>query len=184
MKEMVNAFSDYARTPRMEPVQLDVNALVTDVIELYKGGNSRQKIETLLSELPPLVADPDRLTQILHNLIKNAIEATEENAGTSVTIATHCVREAARNFIELRVRDMGRGFPRDIAHKVFEPYVTTKAKGSGLGLAIVKRIVEEHGGVVWAENHENGGASIVVQLPVMAEESSDTAAPEVRQEAV
>lgn len=184
MKEMVNAFSDYARTPRMEPVQLDVNALVSDVIELYKGGDSRQKIEPLLSELPPLVADPDRLRQILHNLIKNAIEATEENAGTSVTVATHCVREAARNFIELRVRDMGRGFPRDIVHKVFEPYVTTKAKGSGLGLAIVKRIVEEHGGVVWAENHENGGASIVVQLPVMAEESSDMGAPEVRQEAV
>lgn len=183
MKEMVNAFSDYARTPRMEPLQLDVNALITDVIELYKGGDSNQNIELQLSELPPLVADPDRLRQILHNLIKNAIEATGENAGTSVIVSTHFVRESARSFIELRVRDTGRGFPGDIVHKVFEPYVTTKSKGSGLGLAIVKRIVEEHSGVVWAENHDGGGASIVIQLPVSADESLETA-PEEKREAV
>jgi len=52
--------------------------------------------------------------------------------------------------------------------KVFDPYVTTKPKGNGLGLAIVKRIVEEHGGVVWAENQEAGGASVVIQLPIAA----------------
>lgn len=184
MKEMVNVFSDYARTTRMEPFQLDLNALIADVIELYKSGDSHQKIEARLSELPPLVADPDRLRQILHNLIKNAIEATEENAGTTVIVSTHCVREEARNFIELRVRDTGHGFPRDIVHKVFEPYVTTKAKGSGLGLAIVKRIVEEHGGVVWAENHENGGASIVIQLPVTVEGAAETATLQVKREAV
>ena len=50
--------------------------------------------------------------------------------------------------------------------QLFEPYVTTKPKGSGLGLAIVKKIVEEHGGMIFAENAENGGASIIIKLPV------------------
>ena len=50
--------------------------------------------------------------------------------------------------------------------QLFEPYVTTKPKGSGLGLAIVKKIVEEHGGMIFAENAENRGASIIIRLPV------------------
>lgn len=184
MKEMVNAFSNYARTPRMEPQKLDINALITDVIELYRGGDNVPGIELRLSELPSLTADPDRLRQILHNLVKNAIEASSDNGKSALSIETHCVREAARSFIELRVRDSGRGFPNEIIDSVFEPYVTTKAKGSGLGLAIVRRIVEEHGGVVWAENHLGGGASVVIHLPVIADEVVENGEPQAKREAV
>ncbi|MDX1513061.1 MAG: ATP-binding protein, partial [Gammaproteobacteria bacterium] len=184
MKEMVNAFSDYARTPRMEPMRLDVNSLITDVIELYKSDEFRQNIRLELGDLPPLIADPDRLRQILHNLVKNAIEASKEDKDNTISVETQCVREAARIFIELRVRDSGRGFPEEFLDKGFEPYVTTKAKGSGLGLAIVKRIVEEHGGIVWAENHDNGGASVIIQLPVSLEDTAADEAAEVRREAV
>jgi nitrogen fixation/metabolism regulation signal transduction histidine kinase len=129
-------------------------------------------------------ADPDRLRQILHNLIKNAIEANEGVTAPSVTIETRCVRETSRSYIEVRVRDSGPGFRSDVVDKVFEPYVTTKAKGNGLGLAIVKRIVEEHGGVVWTENHEDRGASVVIQLPIATRGAEMDDTPAAKREAV
>ncbi len=184
MKEMVNTFSDYARTPRMVPEPVDVNELISDVIELYRGDEAAQPVELKLSELPPVHADPDRLRQILHNLIKNAIEANEGVASPSVIIETTCVRETSRSYIEVRVRDRGPGFHSDVAEKVFEPYVTTKPKGNGLGLAIVKRIVEEHGGVVWAENHKSGGAEVVIQLPLAARGAEVDERPAAKREAV
>ncbi len=184
MKEMVNTFSDYARTPRMVPEPVDVNELISDVIELYRGDEAAQPVELKLSELPPVHADPDRLRQILHNLIKNAIEANEGVASPSVIIETTCVRETSRSYIEVRVRDRGPGFHSDVAEKVFEPYVTTKPKGNGLGLAIVKRIVEEHGGVVWAENHKSGGAEVVIQLPLAAHGAEVDERPAAKREAV
>ena len=105
---------------------------------------------------------------MLHNLLKNALEAGGEEGQLTVRLETRYVRDDNRHFVETRIYDTGPGFPPDIVDRVFEPYVTTKPKGSGLGLAIVKKIVEEHGGVVWAENDTRGGAAVVMQLPVPA----------------
>jgi PAS domain S-box-containing protein len=184
MKEMVSTFSDYARTPRMVTESIDVNELINDVVELYRGNQTMQPVELHLSKLPLVQADPDRLRQILHNLLKNAIEANEGEPPPSVSIDTRCVRETSRSYIEIRVSDSGPGFRSDIVDKVFDPYVTTKAKGNGLGLAIVKRIVEEHGGVVWAENRKTGGASVVMQLPVAARNAEPGDALAVKRAAV
>jgi len=168
MKSMVNAFSDYAHSPRMEVEVVDLNELVTDVVELYQADDNGGIIETdLAQDLPSLEADADRLTQIMHNLIRNAFEAGSGDGPPRVRIETRCVTQSKQDLIELRARDWGRGFPEEIADRAFEPYVTTKTKGSGLGLAIVKKIVEEHGGVVWAENHPEGGASLVIQFPLV-----------------
>ena len=68
--------------------------------------------------------------------------------------------------VELRVLDNGPGIPENMIDTLFEPYTTTKTKGGGLGLAVVKRIVEEHSGSVFAENRHEGGACVVVRLPV------------------
>ena len=81
-------------------------------------------------------------------------------------ISTQCMKKEACTFVELRINDNGSGIPDDLMGELFEPYVTTKPKGSGLGLAIVKKIIEEHGGMIWAENNEIGGASVVIRLPV------------------
>ncbi len=163
MKTMVNAFSEYARTPAMQPRRLSINELVSDVCELYRAGPGGRRVETALSPAVQRVeADPDRLRQILHNLIKNALEAAPD---TRVTVST---RDAAGDTVELEVSDDGPGFPPDMVTRVFEPYVTSKAKGSGLGLAIVKKIAEEHGGGVSAGNRDEGGARVVVTLPAAA----------------
>jgi PAS domain S-box-containing protein len=174
LKNMVNAFSDYARSPAMTPRPIAVNALVEDVCELYKRPDGPEAVRLELGEgLPEVRADADRLRQILHNLVKNAMEAAPD---ATVVIATEV---DAQNMLCLRVTDQGPGFPADLARRVFEPYVTSKTRGSGLGLAIVKRIAEEHGGSVSAYNVPGGGACVAVRLPV-----SSSAAPELAQEAV
>ena len=167
MKGMVNAFSNYARSPAMHPTSIDLNSLIADVVELYRAARAEKRIRTRLDPtLPRVDADPDRLRQVLHNLFKNALEASNHQTGL-LAVETRCTHEAESSYVELRVRDQGSGFPAAIIEHAFEPYVTTKREGSGLGLAIVQKIVEEHGGVVWAENNAEGGATVVVRLPVL-----------------
>jgi nitrogen fixation/metabolism regulation signal transduction histidine kinase len=74
-------------------------------------------------------------------------------------------------YVELQVDDNGSGIDADMVGQLFEPYVTTKAKGTGLGLAIVKKIVEEHGGMIRAENRAEGGCRMVLRLPVRNEKT-------------
>jgi nitrogen fixation/metabolism regulation signal transduction histidine kinase len=168
MKEMVNAFSDYARSPPMHPKTLDLNSLITDMVEMYHCGKGKPLLQTRLDpHLLPLEGDADRLRQVLHNLIKNALESTGTRQN-EIVIETCSIKKATRNFIEVRIQDRGTGFPPEIIDKVFEPYVTTKPKGTGLGLAIVKKIVEEHGGIVWAENWPEGGARVYMRFPVVS----------------
>jgi nitrogen fixation/metabolism regulation signal transduction histidine kinase len=174
MKEMVNAFSDYARTPRMRPQALDLNALITDIVELYRTGGRSGVIETQLdANLPVFAADPDRLRQALHNLVKNALEASGAQR-PRVFIETACVWEETCKYIDVSIGDEGSGFPEHVIGQVFEPYVTTKPEGSGLGLAIVKKIVEEHGGLVWAKNMRDGGARVTMRFPVVSHSVPET----------
>ena len=166
MKEMVNAFSNYARTPEPAPRQLDLNQLTNDVAELYRGGTTEVSV-SFDPTLPEIYADPDRLRQVLHNLIKNAGEAKPDGLSV-IEIETSVIDRASRRLVQVSVTDDGGGIAPDLLERLFEPYVSTKPKGTGLGLAIVKKIVEEHNGVVWAENQSEGGACIVVQLPAIA----------------
>jgi nitrogen fixation/metabolism regulation signal transduction histidine kinase len=170
LKEMVKAFSEYARPPQLQLRPLDLNQLINEVIELYRADDKTVHITTRLDQtLPDIQADPGRLRQLLHNLIKNGIEAAGGGgAAAHITITTGCVQQPGFRIAEVRIRDDGPGFPAEILANVFEPYVTTKPKGTGLGLAIVKKIVEEHGGVVWADNPRDGGARIVICFPVDA----------------
>ncbi len=166
MQEMVNAFSEYARGPRMRHEQVDLNGLARDVAELYRGSHPGARIETDLDPaLPAIAADPDRLRQVLHNLIKNALEAAPGRE-TAIRVETACAGEGARRRVRLQVRDSGPGFDPEVLERIFEPYVTSKARGTGLGLAIVRKIVEEHGGRVSARN-ENG-ACVLIELPAGA----------------
>ena len=166
MKEMVNAFSDYARTPAMRQVSIDLNALVLDVVELYRTASPAVRFETRLGRpLPAVHADPDRLRQVLHNLLKNAVEACGGGEAPWVRTQTRPGGAHDEAMVELSVHDSGAGFRDDVVDRIFEPYVTSKPKGTGLGLAIAKKIVEEHGGAVSGRNAPGGGARITVLLP-------------------
>jgi nitrogen fixation/metabolism regulation signal transduction histidine kinase len=165
MKSMVNDFSDYARSPEIHAEPLELDRLVSEVMDLYIGTRPASGIAVELGAAEARVSgDPLRLRQVIHNLVKNALEATEGRPGAQVLVGTRLVEDAERPQVELAVRDNGGGIDEDLVGRLFEPYVTTKPKGTGLGLAIVKKIVEEHSGIIWAENTD-GGARVAVRLP-------------------
>jgi PAS domain S-box-containing protein len=169
MKQMVNAFSEYARTPDMQLMHFSLNQLVQEVVELYRLQDPACSIELeLAADLPEIEADRGRVRQILANLITNGLEALAGAQGGRVTIATRLQPGAGVPQAAIIVTDNGPGFRRDLLAKAFEPYVTSKARGTGLGLAIVKRIIEEHGGRIEAENGAEGGARVQVLLPIGA----------------
>jgi len=166
MKEMVNAFSDYARPPKLNLQALDVNHLIHEVVELYRTSPEQLEFALRLDpKLPPLYGDPGRLRQLLHNLIKNAQEACPPTRRCEIEVRTRLSQGRHSQMVELLVTDNGPGFPEDVLAKLFEPYVTTKLKGTGLGLAIVKKIVEEHNGSISARNVERG-AQLSIRIPV------------------
>jgi nitrogen fixation/metabolism regulation signal transduction histidine kinase len=167
MKEMVNAFSQYARAPEVELTRFDLNQLIGEVTELYRHQENPVAIKLVLDpKLPPIEADIGRMRQVFHNLMRNALEATEGQGDAQVDISTRVVAANGTTAIEIRVADNGPGFTENVMHQAFDPYVTSKPKGTGLGLAIVKKLIEEHGGQIRAANRERGGAQISILLPV------------------
>ena len=170
MKEMVNAFSDFARPPDMKASQVRLDPLIAEVMDLYRNSTDGVDLSWRLNAPQAQIeADPVRLRQVVHNLVKNAQEAVAGNEGATVEISSQEKMVGDCRFVELRVIDNGPGFDAEMLGQIFEPYVTTKVKGTGLGLAIVKKIVEEHGGMIRAENRSQGGGCIVLRLPVLGE---------------
>ncbi len=169
MKQMVNAFSEYARAPDMHFSRFDLNQLITEVADLYRAQESSADLKLLLDpELPPISADRMRIRQILNNLVTNSLEALEGRTEACIEIETHVAEEGPKHIasVAIVVTDNGPGFQRDLIGTVFDPYVTSKPKGTGLGLAIVKKIVEEHGGRIEADNRRSGGARVRILLPL------------------
>jgi nitrogen fixation/metabolism regulation signal transduction histidine kinase len=169
LKQMVNAFSEYARAPELKLADFDLNALVSEVVELYRGQEPAVELRVRTDPaLERIHADRGRLRQVLNNLITNGIEALGEASGGWVEVATRLDTDGSGSQAVITVSDNGHGFQKDMLARVFDPYVTSKQKGTGLGLAIVKRITEEHGGRIEAENRSEGGARVRVILPVAA----------------
>ena len=169
MKQMVNAFSEYARAPDMHFSRFNLNHLITEVVDLYRVQDSSAELKLSLSPLLPEVsADRMRIRQILNNLVTNSLEALEGRPGARIEIDTHLAEDSSKQAtsVAIVVTDNGPGFQRDLLGTVFDPYVTSKPKGTGLGLAIVKKIVEEHGGRIEADNQRSGGARVRILLPL------------------
>lgn len=167
MKEMVNAFSDYARAPDIEIGRFDLDKLVHEVVDLYRAQSRDIEIVVTSDPTMPLIdADIGRVRQILHNLFRNAIEALENRDDGRIDLQVCAAEIDSVDIAQIRVEDNGPGFNTGAINQVFDPYVTTKPKGTGLGLAIVKKLVEEHMGTIRAENRKDGGASISIRLPM------------------
>ena len=164
MKNMVDDFRDYARMPAPQLCELDLSRLVAEVIALYEQSGTRIRAN-LQSGMPQVLGDPDRLRQVIHNLLQNAQDALSGSSDPRIEVST----EQSDSQVWLKISDNGCGFPEAIIRGAFEPYVTTKSKGTGLGLAIVKRIIDEHRGTIRIENRadkEGGrGASVRISLP-------------------
>lgn len=167
MKRMVDDFRDYARLPAPEVAPLDLNALIREVLGLYESSSASIDTE-LADDLGAILGDATQLRQIIHNLLRNAEDALEGRAGARIVIRTQQGSRHAR----LSLADNGPGFPVELLPRIFEPYVTTKARGTGLGLPIVKKIVDEHQGSIEISNAPEGGARIDIRLPLVKVEEA------------
>lgn len=172
MKQMVDDFRNYARTPPAQLAALNLNRLVEDIAYLYAGDSSRDKVYTSLDPgLPQIMGDETQLRQVIHNLLQNALDAVDEvppSPGftpridvTTEKVTYHNASGEICIAVRLSVMDNGPGFQQKMLSRIFEPYTTTKARGTGLGMAVVKKIIDEHHGRIDVQNRENTSGAIV-----------------------
>ncbi|MEY4496417.1 MAG: hypothetical protein RL744_1481 [Pseudomonadota bacterium] len=171
MKEMVNDFRDFAKTPSPQLKSVSINTLIQEILGLYEGSPLRTQLDP---RCPSIMGDPTQLRQIIHNLLQNAQDATLEGVHQAepVEVKTELVpygelNSVPQNAVRLTISDSGSGFPAKILARAFEPYVTTKSKGTGLGLAVVKKIVDDHGAKIEVRNRMQGDEVIGAQISIL-----------------
>jgi len=165
LKAMVNSFGDYSRPPQIDARPLSLHALIGEVLDLYENDQRIQLTRSFAPGDPILRAYAGRLRQLLHNLLKNSLEAIGDARKPHIEVSTRDFVEDGRGWIEFSVADNVLGLPEGFGERWFEPYTTSKSKGTGLGLAVAKKIAEEHGGSIRAENRSGEGAVFTVRLP-------------------
>ena len=164
LKEMVEAFRNYARSPGLRPVKQDLRQVVSEVLVLYEGSVCHFQAD--LGKIPLNVRiDTALMRQVLHNIFKNAAEAAQSSNNPQAQV----VALAHEQNIILTVANNGQSFQPAILAKAFEPYITDKKNGTGLGLAVVKKIIDDHQGKITIANQDSGGAIIRIILPKVEE---------------
>jgi len=185
-RDLIQQMLTFSRGQRGEPRSLQVGPLIKECAKMLDS-TLPSTIETRLQvadRLPPVIADPVQIDQILLNLCINARDAMAGHGVLKVSVqaiecktpcvCASCRKSAAGRFVELSVSDTGSGMDRQTIDRIFEPFFTTKevGKGSGMGLAMVHGIVHEYGGHIRVDSKPGKGSTFSVLLPV------DDAAPE------
>ena len=155
------------REPRC--VRLDVRTLLSDAMKMVEKEAAKHEIAVVpefANRLPRIYADDVEIEQVALNLMRNAIEAMGDEVVTRRTLTVSTSRQG-RNAIEVAIRDTGRGLPPELSEQVFNSFFTTKQRGLGIGLSLSRRIVEAHGGRLWAESDGRSGTTFRFTLPVV-----------------
>lgn len=173
---MVDEFSAFARMPRPEMERENIGKICREALVLPRSAHPEIEFVSDIPGDPVMITgDSRQLSQVLTNLIQNAIDAIggrvadgqAELAAGEIQLSLSLTEEDA----EIVITDNGKGLPVEKRDRLTEPYMTTRTKGTGLGLAIVKTILEDHGGVLELKDRPDGknGASIRVMLPLLQE---------------
>ncbi len=167
---------DLARPAALQSGPVNVHSILRDVLLLARGMPGGERIaytQHFDPSLPPVHGDAEKLTQVLLNIVRNAVEAARETPGAEVVfesgVAPLRLRAASgrtRPLARIAVLDNGPGIPEAMLPRLFTPFATSKAHGTGLGLAVSRRIVEAHGGRIEVKNRAGGGAEAAVYLPL------------------
>jgi two-component system sensor kinase FixL len=143
--------------------RVDICEIINETAAFVKNELALDKIELSLSCAGPqyVMADQIQLQQVMLNLIRNACDALESCPRKKIHITSE---GTTPDKVLIAVRDSGKGFKEKDIELVFKPFYTSKETGMGMGLAISKRIIEAHGGRMWARNHPRGGAVVFIEL--------------------
>ena len=160
LKSMVDEFSRFARMPRPQPRQIDLQEMMAEILRLYRDLKPGVDVEGRIEPTAANVRfDPEQLKSVLINLLDNAVEATD--APGKITLST-----AQQNGnVLLHVADTGHGIPAEDLGKLFLPYYSTKGRGSGLGLAIVHRIITDHNAMIHVAKNQPQGVVFTLEIP-------------------
>jgi PAS domain S-box-containing protein len=165
MDRLVRQLQLLSARPRLNRSVQSVTELIRAAITLNRGLLAERSLKmsnSIAPELPDLVVDRDQFLQVLFNLIQNAIFVSPRGGLIEATAEAGPDRAS----VIIKVRDEGPGIPADLEERIFEPFFTTKKSSGGMGLAISRRIALDHGGSLTTENHPQGGAVFVLELPV------------------
>ncbi|MGD8629035.1 MAG: ATP-binding protein, partial [bacterium] len=171
LNRIVDDLYKIARPPELVIMPINLNEVVGKSLLCLSELVAKKRLtvtQDLHEGIPEFDADPDRLQQILINIIKNAIEATPDQGDLFMETWT----DELRAFV--RISDSGPGIPDEAMEHLFEPFYSTKERGTGLGLCISQRIIDEHGGKIRVERPDRGGTSFVIELPLRGKNGKDT----------
>ncbi len=158
----VSEFLEFARPREFDIKRIDINASLNNVIKQMRQQveSAGLNIETDIKDEIHVLADEQKIRQVIINLVLNAIDASPSNGTIKIS-------SRIDNFKAYIVfADEGAGITEDDQGKIYEPFYTTKAKGTGLGLTIIKSIIDRHGGLIEAESPNGKGARFTIILPI------------------
>ncbi len=166
---LVNEFSSFARMPEPKIEPIDIVELSGQTLFLQRQAYPSLEFIYHAPEQPIIWnCDPYQISQVLTNLLQNAINAVTESEKSDVARVSLSL-ETRENQILITVEDSGPGFPKSGRERLLEPYYTTRTKGTGLGLAIVSKIVSDHNGHMNLGDSELGGASVLLAFPLQSQ---------------
>ncbi|AJF05571.1 cache domain-containing protein [Geoalkalibacter subterraneus] len=164
-KKIVQDLLNYARTPRPDLRETDLNDLLGQIVDFAANHTDMHNVKVrkdFAGHLKPVRIDGDQIRQVAINLILNAGAAMPD--GGQLTVST---RRAGDEWVELVFADTGSGIPAEYLEKIFEPFFTTRPKGTGLGLAITRQIIELHHGEIRIDSTPGQGTTVVIRLPAV-----------------
>jgi two-component system sensor histidine kinase PilS (NtrC family) len=163
---LVNDFLAYARPSVGNPQAIDLNHLINDQLHVFRSWKGEEVIITReLAEIPQVYFDYSQLTQVIFNLLQNAIEAAVPMRTLSLVVSTR-LSEDRPGYVTLSVQDNGRGIPEDKIKNIFQPFYTTKPKGTGLGLATVWGLIRKGKGFIKVTSDQIVGTVFTINLPI------------------
>lgn len=165
LNTIITNFLTYSRPKPPAKKSFSLSGVVKDIVQTFGITEKSVQINLSIEEDVYIVADEERIRQMLWNLLKNAKEATEHTTASSPKIEVSLQR-TPDDTVVLEISDNGPGIPDEIKDRIFFPFFSTKEKGTGLGLALVDRIVQEHNGKITLSSNEGQGTRFIITLPL------------------